>query len=149
MEFVLLFPFMMLLLLSFIEFGFALHNWILVNNSAAEAALYAAVGNLPSIAAGTCDAGSVEERAVESSAEHILCSEVTVEYQRLSASDVRRGDAVAVRIAHVYTPVTGFGAVLNLVSGGTFPSTLTLSACADSRLESNPTRTGLLEGVSC
>ena len=61
MEFVLLFPFVLILILTIVEFGFALHSFVTVNNAASEAARFAAVANLPSGFALTenppCDAG--------------------------------------------------------------------------------------------
>src|SRR5262245_9320036 len=103
-EFIMLFPLMMLLVCFFIEFGVALHSWILITNAAAGAARCAAVGNLPTDVAGTCPAGllSIEERAVEASNNHITCADVTVAYERFTGATVQRGDGVNVRIAHDY-----------------------------------------------
>jgi Flp pilus assembly protein TadG len=148
-EFIILFPFMMLLVLFFIEFGFVLHRWILINNAAAEGARYAATGNLP--AAGTCPGGyhSIEERARETTGNRITCAQVTVRYTRYSGATVSRGDSVAVRISHTYATVTGFGEMLHLVTGGTFPSTLTMTSCADARLETRPQGGTLTDGLPC
>ena len=53
-EFMLMFPFMLMLLLFIVEFGFILHAYISVVESAAEGARYAAVGNPP--CGGSCTA---------------------------------------------------------------------------------------------
>jgi Flp pilus assembly protein TadG len=150
-EFILLFPFMMLMVLFFIEFGFALHSWILINNAAAEGARFAATGNLPTNVAGTCPAGyeSIEERARQTTGNRITCANVTVRYTRYSGATVTRGDSVSVRINHNYTPVTGFGDMLNLVTGGVFPATLTMTSCADARLETRPQGGTLTDGTTC
>jgi Flp pilus assembly protein TadG len=141
-EFAMLFPFMMLLLLFFVEFGFVLHNWVTVNNAAAEAARYAAVGNLPNTVPGTCPTAtplSIESRARQASGNQVLCNEVVVGYHKFAGTNVERGDGVSVRISHVYQTVTGLGNVLHLVTGGVLPTTLTMSSCADARMEIRPT----------
>jgi Flp pilus assembly protein TadG len=141
---------MMFMVLFFIEFGFALHSWIIVNNAAAEGARFAATGNRPTTVAGTCPAGyvSIEERAVEASGNRLTCGEVTVRYTRYSGATVTRGDSVSVRISHTYATVTGFADVLNMVTGGVIPTSWTMTSCADARLETRPTGT-LTDGTTC
>lgn len=135
-EFILMFPFVMVMFLFIVEFGFVLHSYISVIQSAAEAARYAAIGNPPG--AGTCTAGdgTVRGRALASSNVPVTCAEVTVRYQ--PDLPVTRGDIVAVKVDHVYTPKTPLGQMLSFVSFGTFPTSITMGSCFDARLESGP-----------
>ncbi len=146
-EFALLLPFILLLIMMIVEFGFALHTGITVNNAASEAARYAAVANPSDVA---CAPGSIEDRALRTSTGMLLCSEVTVLYQNTGGTTaIERGDGVAVFIQHEYQTVTPLGAFLSAVSGGTIPSTFTLSACSDSRLEQRPTGPTSATGANC
>jgi len=135
-EFTMLFPFILVLILIIIEFGFALHTNMRVTSSAREAARFAAVANLPS---STCVAGSVEGRAIDTSGDLLGCADVTVGYleQNLVAG-FSRGDAVVVRISHDYTPITPLGQLMSAFSFGAFPTTFRMEACADVRLEGAP-----------
>ena len=151
-ETTLLLPLILLLIMFLVEFGFAFYTHITVNNAASEAARYAAVANLPSSTPGTCDANSIEERAVSFAGGRLLCSEVTVSYQYNvgSSGDYTRGDGVAVRISHEYDTITPVPGLVSLVSGGIIPSTWTITACSDSRLEAKPADQGVLNaGTDC
>jgi Flp pilus assembly protein TadG len=135
-EFTMLFPFILVLILIIIEFGFALHTNMRVTSSAREAARFAAVANLPST---TCVGGSVEGRAIATSGDLLTCSDVTVGYVEQNAvAGYSRGDAVVVRIRHDYAPITPLGDLMSAFSFGTFPTTFAMEACADVRLEGAP-----------
>jgi Flp pilus assembly protein TadG len=133
-EFVLLFPLLILLVLVIAEFGLMFRAYLTVNHAAAEAARYAAVGNLP----GGCPAvaASVEERAVDVSSGVLACNEVTVTY--VSGATVVRGDSVAVHLAHPYALVTGLGGMISFVTGGTIPTTIDMNVCSEARVEWMP-----------
>ena len=135
-EFVLLFPLVLFLILFVIEFGFALYASITVNGAANEAARFAAVANL---IGPNCEPGTVKDKAVSTSGNTVECDEVTVWFvDRSTPPDnaASRGDGVVVRIEHEYTLITPLGPLASAFSFGTIPSTLTISACADARLES-------------
>ncbi len=141
-EFTMLFPFILILILIIIEFGFALHTNIRVTSSAREAARSAAVANLPS---ATCVAGSVEARAITSSGDLLACTEVTVGYlEQNGDAGYSRGDAVVVRIRHDYTPITPLGQLMSAFSFGTIPETFLMEACSDVRLEGPPLNQAVL-----
>ena len=138
-EFVLLFPLVLVIILFVIEFGFALHTHITINGAAREAARFAAVANLPSASPGTCDSDSIEERAVASSTSIADCDEVAVGYiEQNGAPEFSRGDGVVVRISHTYEAKTPLVALMSVVSFGTVPSSFQVFACADARLEGQP-----------
>ena len=147
-EMALLLPFILLLIMMIVEFGFALHTGISVNNAASEAARYAAVSN-PSDPA--CAPGSIEYRAMQTGTGNLLCSEITVLYQDEGGfpNQIERGDGVAVFIQHEYQTFTPVGGLLNIVSGGTIPATFILGACSDSRLEQSPSGGVVTIGQSC
>lgn len=149
-EFTLMLPFFLFMLLFLVEFGFAFYTQILVRNAASEAARYAAVGALPSAA---CADGSIEDRLVDASGGLVTCGgtdTITVTYQDAVLGDYTRGSGVAVRVTHVHDTVTPLGAVANYISWGAVPTQFGLSACADSRLETRPaSQTGLVGGADC
>ena len=148
-EFVMLFPLVLVFLLFIIEFGFAMHTFVTVNNTASEAARYAAVANLP----GNCGPGSVsiEQRAVDASAGLVKCPEVLVAYQKPAGQpQYLRGDGVRVGIKHVYTPLTPLGSLISVLSLGAIPDSWIMTACSDARLEQRPLdQTALSPGSDC
>ncbi len=145
-ETALLLPFILFLIMMIVEFGFALHTKISVNNAASEAARYASVSNPSDV---TCAPGSIEYRAIETGIGSLLCSEITVLYQNEGGfPDIERGDGVAVFIQHEYQTITPLGAFLNIVTGGTLPATFTVGACSDARLEQSPSG-AVTTGPSC
>ena len=147
-EFILIFPFMLMLLLFIVEFGFILHAYISVVESAAAGARFAAVGNPP--AAGSCTAndGTIQGRSVAVSSNTVACADVVVRYQ--PATPVARGDIVAVKVNKTYTTVTPIGGILTFLSLGTFPGTLAMNSCFDARLEQGPTvQTNVVVGAGC
>ena len=149
-EFILMFPFVMLMFLFIVEFGFVLHSYISIIQSAAEAARYAAIGNRPAGVSCTSGDGTVQGRALAASTVSITCAEVTVTYPPPAVAPVKRGDTVAVRVNHVYTPKTPLGKIMTLLSAGTFPSTITMGSCFDARLESGPTvQTNVVIAAGC
>lgn len=147
-EFILMFPFVLTLFLFIVEFGFVLHNYISVIQSAAEAARFAAIGNPPAGGSCTSGDGTIQGRALAASTVPVTCAEVVVRYQ--PDLPVTRGDIVAVKVNHVYTPVTPLGNMLTMLSFGTFPGTITIGSCFDARLESGPTvQTNVTIGTGC
>lgn len=146
-EFILMFPFFMVLFLFIVEFGFVLHTYISVVQAAAEGARYASVGKPPAAGACTANDGTIEGRTIGASTVTMPCNEVTVHYSVKPAS---RGDIVAVDVNHTYTTVTPLGEMLSFISAGTFPGTLDMGSCFDARLESGPTvQTNVTTGALC
>jgi Flp pilus assembly protein TadG len=144
-EFVLIFPMLLIFALALMEFGFMLHANISVNSAAREGARFAAVANPPSATPGTCDVGSIEKRTVDSASNLLACSEVTIGYIDQTGDAIYgRGDEVVVHIDHTYTTKTPLGDLLAALSFGTIPSTVQIRACGDARLEVPPTNQGVL-----
>ena len=152
-ETVLLFPLLLVVILALVEFGFAFNAFITVNNASSEAARYAAVGGPPD--GGACNPlaspATVEGVAVRASGDMLDCSDVSVRYMKLMpGSEYVRGDSVVVRVTRVYDMVTPLGELATAFSFGAIPSTITLSACAEARLERAPAdQAALVSGSAC
>ena len=131
--------------LALAEFGFMLHANLTVKSAAREAARYAAVANLPSSTPGTCDLNSIEDRAVDAASNLVTCPEITVGYiEQTFDTEYGRGDEVVVNIDHGYALRTPLGDLLGALSFGAIPSTVQIRACADARLEIEPTDQSVL-----
>jgi Flp pilus assembly protein TadG len=149
-EFMLMFPLVLVLLMFIIEFGFVLHTYVTVIQSAAEGARFAAIGKPPAAGACTPNDGTIQGRTVAVGSNKITCAEVTVRYPPPATVPVARGDIVAVKVNKTYTTVTPLGDLLTFVSWGTFPNTLPMTSCFDARLEQGPTvQTNVTIGVGC
>ena len=147
-EFILMFPFVLVMFLFIVEFGFVLHSYISVIESAAEGARYAAIGKPPAGGSCTANDGTIQGRTIAASSLNVTCAEVQVWYQ--PAKPVARGDIVAVHVNHTYTPVTPLGKMLTFLSFGTFPGTIAIGSCFDARLEAGPTvQTNVAIGADC
>lgn len=152
-ETVLLFPFLLVVILLLVEFGFAFNAYITVQSASAEGARYAAVGGHPDsgLCSTTATPPSVHRVAVRASGDLLDCSDVTVTYLKLQpGSQYVRGDSVVVRVEHTYDTVTPLGDLMETLSFGSFPTSMTLAACSEARLERGPNdQTGLVSGASC
>lgn len=146
-EVALLLPFVFILLMMVIEFGFLMWTNLNVNASAREAARFAAVGNRVGNGDDSTDCGAgagpppfetVKGRAVQASLARVSCSEVTVTYHLTDQSRTfyGQGDEVRVWIAHPYRWLTPMGAMMTAFGwGGPGGEDLLLNACAQARLE--------------
>ena len=152
-ETVLLFPFLLIMVLVLVEFGFAFNAFITVNSASAEAARYAAVGGPldNGLCSPTASPATIEGVAVRASGDSIDCADVDVTYTKyMPGAQYVRGDAVTVRVTRTYATVTPLGELFSAFSFGTFPAEMTLSACSEARLERGPAdQSGLTTGSSC
>jgi len=120
-EFALVVPVFLILLLGIVDFGWALRSWITVTNSAREGARMGAVG-------ATCD--DIKQRAVDTSADLLTLSDVAVENCQGDP-----GTSVVVTVTYDYSFITPLGGLLTTFSGGSLPSTITMTSSSDMRLE--------------
>jgi len=120
-EFALIVPVFLILVLSIVDFGWALRSWITVTNSAREAARVGAVG-------AACD--DIKQRAVDTSADLLTLSDVTVENCQGDP-----GTSVVVTVTYDYSFITPLGGLLTTFTGRTLPSTITMTSTSDMRLE--------------
>ena len=146
-ELAMLLPFIILLLLVIVEFGFVLHTYVTVNNAASEAARFASVAHISD--PGVCAPDSIEDRAVDAGLGRVDCAGVAVTYQDFGTAGINKGDGVAVRLTAEYVPFTPIAAFFSALSMGTFPATFTMVACADARLEQAPPGGSTTIGADC
>ena len=131
-EFVLMFPFVLFLMLAMVEFGFLMFTTLTVNNAAHEAARYAAVGN----PVGDCGSGIIE-RAVLVGNGVVECGDVEVRFIDIDGdSEAFRGDSVVVRINHTYEAITPMMAIASIFSLGALSTDINIGGCSDARLQS-------------
>lgn len=134
-EFVLVLPLALLVVMALAEFGAAFYAYITVNNATSEAARWAAIANPPSDA---CAANSIQWRAEQMSRGLLGCDGDTVfqvSYEDGASGTPGRGTGVTVRVTYTYTGRTPLPGLIAFVSGGTFPASWEMAACSDSRLE--------------
>jgi Flp pilus assembly protein TadG len=120
-EFALVAPVLLILVLGIVDFGWALRSWMTVTNSAREGARLGAVG-------ATCD--DIRQRAVDTSGGLLTLADVSAEN-----CQGQRGTSVAVMVRHDYSFVTPLGGLLTTLSGGVLPSTITLTSRSGTRIE--------------
>jgi Flp pilus assembly protein TadG len=114
-------PIFLILVLGIVDFGWALRSWITVTNSAREGARLGAVG-------ATCD--DIKQRVVDTSADLLTLSDVSVDNCQGDP-----GTSVAVTVSYDYSFITPLGGLLTIFSGGTLPSTITMTSSSDMRIE--------------
>jgi len=121
-EFALVVPIFLLVLFAIVDFGMAFHAWITVTNSAREGARLGSV---------RATSGEIEQR-VRDTTDTLDQADLSV---AVTNAEGQPGESVVVDVSYSYSLMTPLADLLNLVSGGTIPSTLTLSSMADMRLE--------------
>jgi len=115
-------PIFLLVLFAIVDFGMAFHAWITVTNSAREGARLGSV---------RATSGEIEQR-VRDTTDTLDQADLSV---AVTNAEGQPGESVVVDVSYSYSLMTPLADLLNLVSGGTIPSTLTLSSMADMRLE--------------
>lgn len=119
-EFALLMPLFLVIFMVIVNFGFVFSTWINMNHAAREGARAAAVGS---------NETQVRSR-VTSVAAFVDPDDVTLQYvDRNGGDSYDIGDSVVVRVTHTIDLI--MPAILGL------DPSLTLTACADMRLEQN------------
>jgi Flp pilus assembly protein TadG len=121
LEFALVVPIFLILIMGIIDFSLGLKSWITITNASREAARYAAV----SCSSGVADTDDVKERAVTAaSGLSIATSDVTV----TNCGTGRSSQSVSVSVDYAYNLVTPLGGLLGL-------DTISLNSEADMRME--------------
>jgi Flp pilus assembly protein TadG len=124
-EFALVVPVFLLVLFAIVDFGMAFHAWITVTNSAREG------GRLGSVHAS---AAAIEQR-VRDTADTLDQDNLSVTVTNADDQGGQPGESVVVDVSYSYSLMTPLADLLNLVSGGTIPDTLSLDSVAEMRLE--------------
>jgi Flp pilus assembly protein TadG len=120
-EFALVVPVLLILVMGIADFGWALRSWMAVTNSAREGARAGAVG-------ASCE--DIQQRAAGTSAGLLTAADVSVKN-----CQGQPGTSVVVTVTHDYSFVTPLGSVLTTFSGGALPSTITMTSSSDMRIE--------------
>jgi Flp pilus assembly protein TadG len=124
-EFALVIPIFLLVLFAIVDFGMAFHAWITVTNSAREGARIGSVH---------APAATIEQR-VRDTADTLDQGNLSVTVTNADDQGGQPGESVVVDVSYSYSLITPLADLLNMVSGGTIPSTLSLDSLADMRLE--------------
>lgn len=136
-EFMLVLPFALLVVMALAEFGAAFYTYITVNNATSEAARWAATGD-DHVPSDACAAQSIQWRAQQMSRDLLNCDADTVfavTYEDAASGAPGRGTGVTVNVTYTYTGRTPLPGLINLVSGGLFPTSWEMTSCSDARLE--------------
>lgn len=135
-EFMLVLPFVLLVIMALAEFGAAFYTYITVNNATSEAARWAATAKVPSDA---CADQSIQWRAEQMSRGLLDCASgdtvFTVAYEDATSGAPGRGTGVTVNVSYTYSGHTPLPGLISFISGGTFPESWEMSSCSDARLE--------------
>jgi Flp pilus assembly protein TadG len=118
-------PIFLLVLFAIVDFGMAFHAWITVTNSAREGARIGSVH---------APAAAIEQR-VRDTATSLEQANLSVSVSNADDQGGQPGESVVVDVSYSYSLITPLADLLNMVSGGTIPSTLSLDSLADMRLE--------------
>lgn len=122
-EFALVIPLFLILVLGIVDFGLGLRAWISITNSAREGARVGAVR-------GNCDA--IIEQVMDTSGGLVTADDqVTISP---SDCDTNAGDSVSVTVDYEYNFVTPLGGMLSLIGGG-IPSSVSISSTSVMRVE--------------
>ena len=122
-EFALVAPVFLLLLMGIVDFGLGLRAWISVTNSAREGARLASVH-------ATCDA--IRQRVEDSSGGLVTSgSQVTIDP---SSCSFVTGDSATVTVQYTYHLVTPLGGLLSMFGHGV-PSSIDITSSSNMRVE--------------
>ncbi len=135
-EFVLILPVLMFIVFGVVDFGLGIRSYISLTNATREGARFAAVGNPAGSYPSDCN-GSTNTTVI---------GRVCVAIDGLKLSDVQgvtvtypngqgSGNSVVVSATYIYHFISPLGALAHFFTGGTFPTTITLSTKSDMRLE--------------
>jgi len=134
-EFSLVIPVLMLLVLGTVDFAMGFKSYVELTNATREGARYAVVGNPAGVFLTDCtgsDRGNVVSRVCKTAGLPVAdMQSVTVTYPNGQAS----GNSVVVNADYRYELITPLSSFITFLSGGSFPGYFDLSASSDMRLE--------------
>ena len=126
-EFSLVLPIFVILVMGIADFGLGLKTWITMTNSVREAARYGAIG----CASGDVTTSDVQQRTIDAATGlDVDMSDVTVTNCTVGAST----ESVVVTLQYEYKLITPLGGIMSFFGGG-IPSSLDMSSSADMRME--------------
>lgn len=144
-EFALVLPFFLILVFGIIDFGLGLRAYISLSSATREGARYAAVGNPAGTSfTGGNDAGQCTDPVPTptNTAVRKVCATIQgLDLDNVDSVSVTYpngqlpGNSVKVSATYDYKYITPVKGIINVLSGGSIASTLTLSSSSDMRLE--------------
>ncbi len=120
-EFALVAPLFLLLIMAIVDFGWLFKDYVTTTNCAREGARVGITG---------AAAGTIETRAVDTEKGCLGGSTATS-----SGAQGPAGSNVTVQVDYTYNYITPIGSLLHLVSGGTLPAHIDLTASTTMRIE--------------
>jgi hypothetical protein len=120
-EFALVLPLFLVLILATVDFGWALRAYITATNSAREGARVGAVGE---------NEAGVVGKVVSTSSGLLSSANVTV-----TGEQGAPGTSVRVDVDYDYDYITPLGSLVSMLTGGTLPSPLPINTSATMRIE--------------
>jgi Flp pilus assembly protein TadG len=121
-EFALVAPIFLVILMGIIDFGWAFKTYISLTNCAREGARVGVVG---------ANTATITTRATDPGRGCVSGSTATVTYD----PDNKAGSNVKVEVDYTYNFITPVGSLLGLISGGALPDHLDLSPSTTMRIE--------------
>lgn len=121
-EFALVMPLFVFILLAVIDFGLALHASVEVANAAREGARKGAV---------RAPESEIIQRVYDT-AGSLNADQLSV---TVTNAQGNAGESVVVEVHYTYELITPLASVANIISGGTLPSSIEIVSTADMRLE--------------
>jgi hypothetical protein len=135
-EFVIVFPFLILLFFLMVDFGWLFKNWLVVTNTGREVARCAAVSNCRVEGAEVGPISLGEQRIDAGLFSNISNRTVTVQYVEVQApAGLNRGDSIVVCIEADNEYIAPTLEFLSMVSGGSLSNPMPLRARTEMRVE--------------
>lgn len=120
-EFALVLPLFMILVLAIVDFGWALRCYIVTTNASREGARYGVVGVNQTL---------IKERTAERSAGLLTTNNVEVQ-----GAGGQPGQPVTVKVDYYHNYITPLGSMLSRVTGGTLSNPMKMTSTTTMRLE--------------
>jgi Flp pilus assembly protein TadG len=130
-EFALVFPIFLLILMAIVDFGWAFRGYIVATNAAREGARWGVIG------ASTDGTDGVIARVVDRSSGVLSSDQITVYCDETESDldDCRSGSTVKVDVEYEYHYITPVGGILHVVTGGLLPDPLRITSSTSMRHE--------------
>ncbi len=134
-EFVLVFPILIILVFGVIDFAMAVRSYVALTNATREGARYGSVGNPLGASVTSCvgQSNTTVVGRVCTAVEGLDKSQMTVTPSCDPACDP--GSSLHVEASYQYDFFTPLGDMIDFFSGGAFPESLDMASSVDMRLE--------------
>lgn len=121
-EFAMVLPLLLVIMFGIVDFGRVFFSWVTVTNATREGARIGSLGS---------DAATVETR-VRDTADTLDQAQLSIAVMGAGGAS---GSSIVVESDYDIDLITPLAGMINFISGGTFPETITVSSSADMRIE--------------